>query len=196
MPTFLAALPALLALLATSLTIAATPSPSPTSAAIPTVTPPSSYYLKSRVILDHGPNSDKDGLYVSNFHTGAGTADLTLLSIDDASLAFFDSGYQEFNLNPPEPFGVVMGQDDNGWNLVSTAPGYGDGGFFFNASGLQYDDLEISGIGWGGWIGVLFTISLLSLFYPLLSVLFFSFSLLSRKSYLQRYHKCCVTILL
>ena len=43
-----------------------------------------------------------------------------------------------------------------GWNLVSTAPGYGDGGFFFNASGLQYADLEISGIGWGGWLGVLF----------------------------------------
>ena len=47
---------------------------------------------------------------------GAGTVDLTLQSIDDASLAFFDSGYQEFNLNPPdpEPFGVVMGQDYNG----------------------------------------------------------------------------------
>ena len=114
---------------------------------------------------------------------GAGTADLTLQSIDHASLAFFDSGYQEFNLNPPEPFGVVMGQDDNGgvfpsqspgirverkgllltfdpvnlgWNLVSTAPGYGDGGFFFNASGLHYADLEIPGIGWGGWIGVFF----------------------------------------
>lgn len=43
-----------------------------------------------------------------------------------------------------------------GWNFVSTAPGYGDGGFFFNASGLQYGDLEIPGIGWGGWLGVLF----------------------------------------
>ena len=42
----------------------ALPQPSPTS----TVTPPSSYYLRTRVV---GPNhSDKDGLYVSNYHTG------------------------------------------------------------------------------------------------------------------------------
>ena len=42
--------------------------PSSTSAAYATITPPSSYYLKSRVVA-HGHN-DKDGLYVSNYHTG------------------------------------------------------------------------------------------------------------------------------
>ncbi|KAM0797569.1 hypothetical protein BDR22DRAFT_892200 [Usnea florida] len=178
----------LTALIATLLTTAA-PSPSSTSAATPTVTPPSSYYLKIRVLTDHGPNTDKDGLYVSTFHTGmphsarlstrtlyfifiddpnpalshpqrslklatgTGTADLTLRSFDDASLAFADSGYQEFNLDPTESFGVVMGQDDDGWNPVSTATEYGDGAFFFNASDA---DLEISGIGWGNILYIVF----------------------------------------
>lgn len=124
--------------LATPLALAL-PQPYPTSAASATVTPPSSYYLKTRVV-DHG-HFDKDGLYVSNYHTGmkeildsgtlcppeksgitaaktnlagAGTADLTLQSIDSASPAFFNSGYQEFNLDPPEPFGITMGDYDNG----------------------------------------------------------------------------------
>ncbi|CAD6588376.1 MAG: hypothetical protein ASARMPRED_003540 [Alectoria sarmentosa] len=82
--------------------------PSSTSAVYATVTPPSSYYLKSRVVA-HGHN-DKHGLYVSNYHTGipaaenhsgAGTADLTLQTIDFASPAFFNCVYQEFNLDPP-----------------------------------------------------------------------------------------------
>lgn len=39
-----------------------------------------------------------------------------------------------------------------GWNFVTTAPGYGDGGFFFNATGLQY---EFEEIGFEGWLGML-----------------------------------------
>lgn len=128
------------------------PPASSTSAASATVTPPSSYYLKTRVV-GHG-HSDKDRLYVSNYHTGAGTADLTLQAIGSASPAFFNGGYQEFNLDPPEPFGVTMGDYDHGgtaWNFVATAPGYGDGGFFFNASGLQYESQEKK-IGFAGWL--------------------------------------------
>ena len=44
------------------------PQISPTSAASATVAPPSSYYLKTRVV-GQGHN-DKDGLYVSNYPTG------------------------------------------------------------------------------------------------------------------------------
>lgn len=46
---------------------------------------------------------------------GPGRADLTLQALADASPAFFDSGYQEFDLDPPEPFGITLGS-------------YGDGG--------------------------------------------------------------------
>ncbi|KAL9131217.1 MAG: hypothetical protein Q9175_006825 [Cornicularia normoerica] len=143
---------AITTLLAAPLATAA-PYPSSTIAASATITPPSSYYLKTRVV-GHG-HKDKDGLYVTNYHTGAGTADLTLQSIDSASPAFFNSGYQQFNLDPPEPFGITMADYDNGgtgWNFVTTAPGYGDGGFFFNATGLQFD---FQAIGFEGWLGML-----------------------------------------
>ena len=132
---------ALITLLSTPLATA-TPHPSPTSAPSATVTPPSSYYLQTRVIGQGHP--EKDGLYVCAYHTGTkcrapstllslpppknssisvvekqtptgpGTADLTLQSIDAAAPAFFNSGYQEFNLDPPEPFGITMGDYDNG----------------------------------------------------------------------------------
>ena len=50
------------------------PSPAPTSTGVPsaTFTPPSSYYLRSRVVGSEGnqSGSDKDGLYVSCFGTG------------------------------------------------------------------------------------------------------------------------------
>ena len=47
-------------------------SPSLTSTSVPsaTITPPTSYYLRSRVIGLDGNHTDKDGLYVSNYHTG------------------------------------------------------------------------------------------------------------------------------
>ena len=50
----------------------AAPQPSSTTAASATVIPPSSYYLKTRVV-GHG-HRDRDGLYVSNYHTGKNPA--------------------------------------------------------------------------------------------------------------------------
>ena len=47
----------------------ATPQSSSTIALSPTLSPPQSYYLKTRVI-GHDHHDDKDGLYVTNFHTG------------------------------------------------------------------------------------------------------------------------------
>ena len=60
-------------LLSISLALASPhPSPSPASPSVPTatITPPTSYYLRSRVIGPNGNHSDKDGLYVSCYHTG------------------------------------------------------------------------------------------------------------------------------
>ena len=58
---------ALITLLSAPLAIA-TPYLSPTSAPSATVTPPSSYYLQTRVIGQGHP--EKDGLYVCAYHTG------------------------------------------------------------------------------------------------------------------------------
>lgn len=52
-----------------SLTLALT-TPTPTNSSTnTTITPPSRYYLKTRV-LDYG-NADKNDLYVSSYHTGS-----------------------------------------------------------------------------------------------------------------------------
>lgn len=52
-----------------SLTLALT-TPTPTNSSTnTTITPPSRYYLKTRV-LDNG-NADKNDLYVSSYHTGS-----------------------------------------------------------------------------------------------------------------------------
>lgn len=58
---------AIATLLLTSSALAA-PQASPSSAPNATATPPSSYYLKTRVV-GRG-HEDKNGLYVSNYHTG------------------------------------------------------------------------------------------------------------------------------
>lgn len=54
---------------------------------------------------------------------GPGRADLTLQALADASPAFFDSGYQEFDLDPPEPFGITLGRyGDGGTGMFSFSP--------------------------------------------------------------------------
>ena len=62
-------LPAILSLINLSLTLALTPPNATNSSANTTLTPPSRYYLKTRV-LDEA-NADKNDLYVSSYHTGA-----------------------------------------------------------------------------------------------------------------------------
>ena len=60
-------LPAILSLATLPLTLALA-LPNSTNATNTTITPPSRYYLKTRV-LDNG-SADKNGLYVSSYHTG------------------------------------------------------------------------------------------------------------------------------
>ena len=102
-----------------------------------TVTPPAQYYLKTCV--KGTGNQDKEGLYVSGYHTGlsshllpmllhhstqraargidiksgAGTNDVTLEGIDVASIGFLNGTYQQFDYNTTFPWGLQMGDDDN-----------------------------------------------------------------------------------
>ncbi|CAD6563581.1 MAG: hypothetical protein ASARMPRED_000070 [Alectoria sarmentosa] len=118
-----------------------------------TITPPSRYYLQTRV-KDHG-SSDKNGLYVSTYHTGAGFNDATLGSIEIAAAGFLNETYQQFDLGDPFPWGMnIAGNvDDGAWDFVQINVGLGSSGFFFNESGLQVNDL----VGWlacDWWHGV------------------------------------------
>lgn len=71
-----------------------------------TITPPSRYYLQTRV---KGPaNEDKNGLYVSGYHTGAGMNDATLGSIDVASVGYLNGTNQQFEYDTDFPWGMVM----------------------------------------------------------------------------------------
>lgn len=137
-----------------------------------TVTPPSRYYLQTRV-KGHG-NEDKNGLYVSGYHTGAGENDVTLESIDGASIGFLNGTSQQFDYGTNFPWGMVMVDYDFyastylpsvrcfqrrtmltrthslEWDFVAINAGYGSTGFFFNETGLQYDqDTD----GFAGWLG-------------------------------------------
>ena len=76
-----------------------------------TPAPPSRYYLQTRV-KGHG-NADKDGLYVSGYHTGAGENDVTLESIDVASVGSLNGTNQQFDYGDTFPWGMVMDTYDD-----------------------------------------------------------------------------------
>ncbi|KAK4691532.1 hypothetical protein P7C71_g5489, partial [Lecanoromycetidae sp. Uapishka_2] len=115
-----------------------------------TITPPHEYYLKTKVIGADCP--DKDGLYVSGYHTGAGTNDIVLTSIEIASVGFLNGTYQQFDYNTSFPWGLEMGDDDNyaAWEFanIDSTDGIGSGEFYFNASGLQWNTDEEGFAGW------------------------------------------------
>lgn len=122
-----------------------------------TITPPSRYYLETRV-KGYG-NEDKNGLYVSGYHTGAGENDVTLESIDVASVGFLNGTNQQFNYDDDYPWGMVMDIYDNyaEWEFVAINGGYGSAGFFFNETGLQYNPEDGGFAGWlacDWWHGV------------------------------------------
>ena len=71
-----------------------------------TITPPSRYHLQTKV--KGSGNSDKDGLYVSAYHTGAGENDATLGTIDIASPGYLNGTNQTFDLGSDFPWGLVM----------------------------------------------------------------------------------------
>ncbi|CAD6586523.1 MAG: hypothetical protein ASARMPRED_002748 [Alectoria sarmentosa] len=150
----------LLLFLSLPLTLAVTPPNLTNSTANTTFTLPSRYYLKTSVIDDG--NADKNDLYVSSYHTGPGLSDATLLPFSTIgnTVGFLNETHQQFDLHSSVPFGMIMEPSENldvAWNFVRINElvfdaGYGStDGFFFNASGLQWE-----GRGAGvfiGWLG-------------------------------------------
>ncbi|MCJ1455477.1 hypothetical protein MMC28_005832 [Mycoblastus sanguinarius] len=129
-----------------------------TNATNATVTPPARYYLKTQVISssynstrNSTGNSTKDGLYVSGYHTGAGTNDVTLQGIVDASVGFLNASYQQFDYGTSFPWGMDVGDDTNyaGWEFAYINVGYGSDGFYFTSSGLQWN---VEDGGFDGWL--------------------------------------------
>jgi hypothetical protein len=49
----------------------------------------------------------------TDINTGAGTSDITLGSIDVASIGFLNGSYQQFDYNSSFPWGLEMGGDSN-----------------------------------------------------------------------------------
>lgn len=67
------------------------------------------YYLKTRTL---DPSSNKNGLYVIAYHTGAGLNDVILTSdLTGASKGFLNDTYQLFDFGTEFPWGMNMGGD-------------------------------------------------------------------------------------
>lgn len=123
-----------------SLTLAVTNASPTNTTANTTITPPSRYYLKTRVIGDG--NADKDGLYVSSYHTGPltltlsyhspphlkatnivlsnaatgpGLSDATLIPFSPTSttVGFLNDTHQQFDFDTSVPFGMIMEASEN-----------------------------------------------------------------------------------
>lgn len=143
----------------------------------PTITPPNRYYLQTRV--NGNGTTDKDGLYVSTLHIGAGQNVATLVPyIDVAKKAFLNNSMQLFDFGNDEPWIMTLANYDlyagmsppslNNvclqraralmlmrfafleWSFVAVNGGHGSSGFFFNESGLQSDGSM--GV-FTGWLG-------------------------------------------
>lgn len=71
-----------------------------------TITPPSRYHLQTRV--KGSGNEDKNGLYVSGYHTGAGEDDVTLEPFEVASIGFLNGTNQQFDYGTDFPWGMEM----------------------------------------------------------------------------------------
>ena len=111
-------LPALASLLALPSALALATPPYPTNTTTNgTITPPSRYYLQTRV-KGYG-NSDKNGLYVSGYHTGAGLNDATLQTIDVATAGYLNGTNQQFDLGTEFPWGMNMVDYDYYAGIIS-----------------------------------------------------------------------------
>jgi hypothetical protein len=71
------------------------------------------YYLKTCVINatdDYGTN--KEGLYLSSYHTGAGLSDVALISdLSVAGKGFLNDTYQQFDYNSSFPWYMDLGYE-------------------------------------------------------------------------------------
>lgn len=71
----------------------------------------SQYSLRTRTAE---PSSDKNGLYVAAYHTGAGLNDAVLISdMPGASKGFLNDSYQLFDFGTHFPWGMKIGGNAN-----------------------------------------------------------------------------------
>jgi len=110
------------------------------------------YYLQT-VVPDgsYDTGSNKSGLYVYGYHTGAGLNDAVLTSnISIASKGFLNATYQQFDYGTDFPWGLNLADvvQYTGWQPVQINTGYGSAGFFTNSAGLQGS----SDLDFGGWL--------------------------------------------
>lgn len=133
------------------------PPPTTTTTGLPSFTPVGAEYYLQAQPLDENP-SDVVNNYVSTFHSGAGTNNVTLVAQSEASKASLDpdGGYQEFDLGTTYPWGLTMTEGAfggetaiKGASFVSINVGYGDAGFSIpNATvGLTWNNTAF-----GGWL--------------------------------------------
>ncbi|EXJ91851.1 hypothetical protein A1O3_00401 [Capronia epimyces CBS 606.96] len=121
-----------------------------------TIDPPASYYLQTKVVngqhKDSGTN--KTDLWLYSYHTGAGLGDAALSSNKSWAWEGYLNGSQQLftyenNEIGPWPLAIGYGTYQQ-WGpvTISIAEGATAGqGFFFNSSGLQYNQSI------GGWLG-------------------------------------------
>ncbi|KAF9884395.1 hypothetical protein FE257_001795 [Aspergillus nanangensis] len=104
------------------------------------------FYLKT----EDSETEYHNGLYVYGYHSAAGMNDAVLSgNVEDASPAFMNGTYVQFDLDTPFPWGLVMSQVNYAsWEPVQINAGYGQDGFFTNSTGLQWE----TEVGFGGWL--------------------------------------------
>ncbi|KIV86147.1 hypothetical protein PV11_01780 [Exophiala sideris] len=121
-------------------------------------TPPAQYYLQTKVVngAHNDTGSNKDGLYVVSYHTGAGLGDAGLIANKTNAWIGYLNGTQQLFTYPnneigPWPLAIVAstGNYYQAWyeatiSIASEPVNYE--GFFFNSSGLQYNQSV------GGWL--------------------------------------------
>ncbi|KIW90606.1 uncharacterized protein Z519_08389 [Cladophialophora bantiana CBS 173.52] len=120
-----------------------------------TIDPPARYYLQTKVVngghLDFGTN--KTNLWLYSYHTGAGLGDAALSTNKSWAWEGYLNGSQQLmtyagNQAGPWPMYIGYGPYQQ-WNLVGISiAGISNlvSGFFFNSSGLQFNEST------GGWL--------------------------------------------
>lgn len=122
-----------------------------------TTTPPASdlYYLRTKAVngAHKDCGSNKTGLYLYSYHTGAGLGDAALSSNKSIAWQGYLNGSQQLmtysgNQLGPWPLSIAYGpyQEFNAVTISIAGINLEDAGFSFNASGLQFNEST------GGWL--------------------------------------------
>jgi len=121
-----------------------------------TIDPPPLYYLRTKVVNgDHkDTGSNKSDLWVFSYHTGAGLGDAGLSSNKSWAWEGYLNGSQQLFTYPnneigPWPLALAYANSYQRWAEASisiSAQATSYQGFFFNDTGLQYNNSA------GGWL--------------------------------------------